>query len=195
MVEFDRTALFHTGGLGCGPVCAVLGSRGRCECVTSPLGIRRRRNRYLGTSALLLGWPGPVKCTSGIRTWTLTLTEQSSSSDCRCAKLSFGALDAVLRLGLLLLPVASATREEIRVRRRLVLVALCKVELPGCDGLQGCSHGCCHADVTWVALSALDPITRRQERVEPLDQVGMSGEKFGNSLDYSGGVDPGPEVR
>lgn len=52
-----------------------------------------------------------------------------------------------------------------------------------------------HSNRVWIILCAtLDPISRRQERVEPLDKSWMSIEKSRNALDDSGRIDPAAKL-
>jgi hypothetical protein len=58
------------------------------------------------------------------------------------------------------------------------------------DGVEGRSGRRRHSNAVGVVLkAALNPVTRRQERVEPLDQVGMASEQLRDTVDNSRGVD------
>lgn len=80
--------------------------------------------------------------------------------------------------------------EEGGVRARLSLAV--RVGDPSSGyGLQGRALRSCYAYVAWVSFAALDPVARRQECVEALDQIGVASKKFRHALDDSRGIDAG----
>ena len=99
----------------------------------------------------------------------------------RSTEVGFGAFDAVLRS---LLPLPATLREQ-RLRRAAVTVALTSR-----DGLHRGAHGSGDTDCVWViASTALNPVARGQEGVEPLNEVWVSRKELGHAINHTGRID------
>lgn len=105
-----------------------------------------------------------------------------------CAKLNFWAFDAVLHWAL---PVGWAlVREALPRGRRGWWTRLYLHRPAGANRMEGGARRRRHPDAIRVILqTAFDPISRGEERVEALDQVGMTGEKFGDATNNTRCVD------
>lgn len=59
------------------------------------------------------------------------------------------------------------------------------------NGLNGCAHRRCDPDgVRIVTSSAFNSVSRGQEGVEALDQIGVTSEKLRDAVDNPGSIDP-----
>ncbi len=108
---------------------------------------------------------------------------------CRGAELGFGALDAIVRLGLLPIVAVAEKRSWPGLPvRTLGLVRSSR------NGLDRGAHRRGYSDgIGIVAGTAFNAIPGRQERVEALNEGGVASKKLGDAVDYAWRVNAGGE--
>jgi len=171
MVKLDGASLLHVGLLGCSSIHPEL------------RGVRRWRQRVTdggmprGGSALSLRrTPLPVTRAVAVerRPWAVRLVEQSRAVLHRRAELLLGALDAGLDG---LRPVSATLAEVCRAHARGRLGRFRLHIPPRAYRVKRCARRRRDTDAVWVVLeAAFNPVPRRKESIEALDEVRVASE-------------------
>jgi len=174
VVELNRASLFHGGLLSRVAIHSCLGVWSGCMSISSNVRMSWGRSAIctLRTSPLLMcRTSAPVRVALA-----RPLAEQTASVLSRCTELCFRTLHAMLNRWLpISRPLVHVTlRTRRRSRRQLRLHSTSRA-----NRMYGRARRCSYANTIGIVFqTTLDPIARRQEGVESLDQIRVTRKKI-----------------